>query len=207
MIKIINYGVGNIDAFINIYKNLGIDIGIASKSDDLAGTTKLILPGVGHFDYAMLKFKQTGMLNSVNNLVLNMEVPVLGICVGMQIMAHSSEEGYENGLSWIDADVRRIPENSTNIYKNRLPHMGWNDVRVISKNQITNSLEERSKFYFLHSYYFHCNSPDDVIAITDYGNDFPCIINNNNIYGVQFHPEKSHQFGIKLLENFYNLNA
>ena len=119
MIKIINYGVGNIDAFISIYRNLGIDIGIASKPDDLAGASKLILPGVGHFDYAMLKFKQTGMLNSVNNLVLNKRIPVLGICVGMQIMAHSSEEGFEKGLSWIDAILNE--ESYKDFYRELYP--------------------------------------------------------------------------------------
>lgn len=204
MITIIDYGVGNINAFLNIYKSLGVDVKIAQNSSELNGATKLILPGVGHFDYAMNKFQNSGMIDEVSELVLIKTVPVLGICVGMQMLATSSEEGNLNGLGWIDASVKKI-DTSLLMQTTQLPHMGWNDVEVEKSNLLFRNIETRPKFYFLHSYYFQCNQQDNVIASSTYGNTFTCAVNFNNIYGVQFHPEKSHQYGIKLLENFSKL--
>ena len=201
MITIIDYGVGNINAFLNIYKSLGVDVKIAQNSSELNGATKLILPGVGHFDYAMNKFQNSGMIDEVSELVLTKTVPVLGICVGMQMLATSSEEGNLNGLGWIDASVKKI-DTSLLMQTTQLPHMGWNDVEVEKSNLLFKNIEISPKFYFLHSYYFQCNQQDNVIASSTYGNTFTCAVNFNNIYGVQFHPEKSHQYGIKLLENF-----
>jgi glutamine amidotransferase len=204
MIALIDYGVGNIRAFTNIYKNLNIPVKIAKNIDDLTDVTKLILPGVGAFDHAMEQLEQSGMRQRLDELVLDNRMPIVGICVGMQMLAHSSDEGKLSGLGWIDASVKRFDVSKIN-YSTHLPHMGWNDVNPIKENGILKGLENDAKFYFLHSYYFHCNDPQDTIAITDYGIEFSCAVNKNNIYGVQFHPEKSHQYGIQLLNNFANL--
>ena len=204
MIALIDYGVGNIRAFTNIYKNLNIPVKIAKNVNDLTDVTKLILPGVGAFDHAMEQLEQSGMRQRLDELVLDNRMPIVGICVGMQMLAHSSDEGKLSGLGWIDASVKRFDVSKIN-YSTHLPHMGWNDVNPIKENGILKGLENDAKFYFLHSYYFHCNDPQDTIAITDYGIEFSCAVNKNNIYGVQFHPEKSHQYGIQLLNNFANL--
>jgi len=201
MIAIINYGVGNIKAFTNIYKQLGLDVKIVSKASDLNGATKLILPGVGHFDYAMQRFTDSGMRDAAHEMVVSGKIPVIGICVGMQMLANSSEEGKLPGLGWMDATVRKFDASKLH-QKTRLPHMGWNDVKVEKKNKLLVGLEKDARFYFLHSYYFECNKLVDSIASANYGIDFSCIVNHDNIYGVQCHPEKSHHFGIQLLKNF-----
>lgn len=204
MITIIDYGVGNIKAFYNIFKKLSVEVKIAQKPEDLLGSSKLILPGVGHFDYAMKRFSESGMLNIVDDMVLNKNLPILGICVGMQMLAKSSEEGKMPGLGWIDATVKKIDVNLL-AQSTRLPHMGWNDVIVKNKNLLLSNLDSNSRFYFLHSYFFEPKFENDSIAYSNYGKNFTCVVNHKNIYGVQFHPEKSHHFGIQLLQNFANI--
>jgi imidazole glycerol-phosphate synthase subunit HisH len=204
MITIIDYGLGNILAFANVYKRLNIPVRIAKTASDLEGASKLILPGVGAFDVAMQRLNQSGMRQSVDDLVLQQGVTVLGICVGMQILAHSSEEGKLTGLGWIDGrvkkfDVKAIP------HRTHLPHMGWNNVVPVTSNPLFSGLDTDSRFYFLHSYYFECDHQDAVLAESDYGMKFSCAVNQRNIYGVQFHPEKSHRFGVQLLKNFADL--
>lgn len=204
MIAILNYGLGNINAFANIYNNLDIPHKIVSNPTQLGGVKKIILPGVGAFDYAMKKLNNSGLRDSVENLVLNEKIPVMGICVGMQILANSSDEGSEKGLGWIDADVKLF--DTSNIKrKTKLPHMGWNTINPNPKNLLNTDLNSGARFYFLHSYYFECYHAADIIATTNYGIEFTSAANSDNIYGVQFHPEKSHQNGIKLLSNFSNL--
>lgn len=204
MITIIDYGVGNINAIQNIYKTLGIEVSIAGCTRDLVNPSKLILPGVGHFDYAMKKFGDSGMLEKVSELVKINNIPILGICVGMQMLAKSSEEGNMPGLGWIDAHVKKIDSSLIN-QTTKLPHMGWNDIIANTENLLFQNLSSSPQFYFLHSYFIECENECNIIATTSYGSRFACAVNKNNIYGVQFHPEKSHQFGIKLLENFSNL--
>lgn len=204
MITIIDYGVGNIKAFYNIFKKLSVEVKIAQKPEDLLGSSKLILPGVGHFDYAMKRFSESGMLNIVDDMVLNKNLPILGICVGMQMLAKSSEEGKMPGLGWIDATVKKIDVDLL-AQSTRLPHMGWNDVIVNNKNLLLRNLDSNSRFYFLHSYFFEPKFENDSIAYSNYGKNFTCVVNHKNIYGVQFHPEKSHHFGIQLLQNFANI--
>lgn len=204
MIALIDYGVGNIRAFLNIYRKLDIPVKIAKHVDDLDEVTKLILPGVGAFDHAIQQLEQSGMRPKLDELVLEQKVPVVGICVGMQMLAKSSDEGRLSGLGWIDAAVRKFDESKIS-YTTHLPHMGWNDIEPVKENPILKGLETAAKFYFLHSYYFDCEDEQDVIARTEYGIEFSCAINRENIYGVQFHPEKSHQYGIQLLNNFANL--
>ena len=204
MISIIDYGLGNLKALANIYKRLNIDVEFVKTVEQLKSAEKIILPGVGAFDHAMGQLNRSGMREKLDELVLIEKVPVIGICVGMQMLAKRSDEGKLEGLSWIDADIIKFDLNLIN-QKPKLPHMGWNDVNPIGNNPLFHNLDTNSIFYFLHSYYFSCNNPNDEIAKSDYGLDFTCAVNHNNIFGVQFHPEKSHQYGIQLLKNFANL--
>jgi len=201
MITIIDYGVGNINAFVNVYKRLNIAVKIAKTKEDLQDAEKLILPGVGHFDHAMSQLNASGMRDTLDHLVLNKGVPVIGICVGMQMMANSSDEGKLQGLGWIDAGVRLFDENKIN-QVTRLPHMGWNDVTPVKESPLFVGLEKEAIFYFLHSYYFECNKDSDIQAFSDYGGKFTCAVTFENRYGIQFHPEKSHHYGEILLNNF-----
>lgn len=204
MIAIVDYGLGNIQAIYTVFKNLNIPAKITSNRNDLKNIDKLILPGVGAFDYAMKKLENSGMLDSLNNLVLNERKHVLGICVGMQMLALSSEEGKQTGLGWLNADVKKFrwSNGKKNIF---IPHMGWNNVEQINENMLLKEIDNNSYFYFLHSYYYEANDEKNILATTNYGKDFASVVNKDNIYGVQFHPEKSHQCGVKLLKNFAEL--
>lgn len=204
MITIINYGCGNIKAIQNVFHKLLIETKVANKKEDLVNAQKLILPGVGAFDFAMNKFIESGMIDKTNELVLEKKVPVLGICVGAQLMANSSEEGNLPGLGWIDIEVKKFKENELTKRK-YLPHMGWNDVYPLNCTNLFSGLYDNPKFYFLHSYFLSCNNIVNIIAKSEYDGEFACAVRNENIYGVQFHPEKSHKYGVKLLENFAKL--
>lgn len=204
MIAIINYGLGNIEAFVNVYRKLHIDVKVVNRPSDLVGSSKLILPGVGAFDHAMQSFNDSGMRKDVERMVLDEHVPVLGICVGMQMLSNSSTEGSKAGLGWIDGKVLSFTEvlDSDGL---PTPHMGWNDVSPCKGTPLFAGLENDSRFYFLHSYFFECKNVEQSIATSSYGVNFSCAINSNNVYGVQFHPEKSHHFGWQLLKNFSDL--
>jgi imidazole glycerol-phosphate synthase subunit HisH len=204
MITIIDYGVGNIFAFQNVYKRLDIPTKIAKTIADLEDAQKLILPGVGAFDYAMEQLNNSGMRNKLDELVLDEKIPIIGICVGMQMMGNKSDEGTSEGLKWIDADIVKFDEGLIQ-HRTKLPHMGWNDVIPTKGQPLFEGLEQEAIFYFLHSYYFKCNNPVDSIAISDYGIPFTSAVNADNVFGIQFHPEKSHQYGEKLLHNFAKL--
>lgn len=203
MIKIIDFGLGNILAFSNMYKRLNVDASIAKSADELRGASKLILPGVGAFDHAMQLLNRSGMRLQLDELVLSQRIPVLGICVGMQILANSSDEGRERGLGWVPGNVKGFKTlQQPDLI---LPHMGWNDVEPKASSRLFAGLEADARFYFLHSFYFHCDRQDDVAATSRYGIDFSCAVHADNVYGVQFHPEKSHHFGAQLLKNFADL--
>jgi glutamine amidotransferase len=201
MIKIIDYGLGNIQAFLNIYKVLNIDAGTARYPSDLDDASHIIIPGVGSFDLAIRLFNSSGMREAVESLVINKSMPVLGVCVGMQILASSSEEGKESGLGWIPGKVKKIGFEQ-NCNPLQLPHMGWNDIRITKCSQLFPSSEAMYEFYFLHSYHFCPDYETSAFATFNYGNDMVCAVGSGNIFGVQFHPEKSHESGINLLKNF-----
>lgn len=197
MITILDYGLGNILAFRNVYERLNVSVKVARCAADLANSTKIILPGVGAFDHAMDQLEASGMRTTLDQLVLQDNVPVLGICVGMQILAASSEEGSKAGLGWVRGRVRKFAGPNL-----ALPHMGWNDVKPLPSARLFSGMEDDARFYFLHSYYFDCEDPTDVIALCTYDSGFCCALKHKNIYGVQFHPEKSHRWGSRLLKNF-----
>lgn len=201
MIHLIDYGVGNIQAFLNCFKRLGIKAVCAKKPEDLENATHLILPGVGAFDHAMQLFNDSGIRDRVEHLVLAEKMPVLGICVGMQMLATSSEEGHFNGLNWIPGKVKSFSSHSAS-QNLPMPHMGWNDIKVNADKSLLSDIGLQPKFYFLHSYYFDCADKQHVVATAEYGFDFDCVIANDNIYGIQCHPEKSHSYGSLLLKNF-----
>ncbi|WP_018127114.1 imidazole glycerol phosphate synthase subunit HisH [Balneola vulgaris] len=204
MIGIIDYGVGNIKAFENIYKRLGIScIRVNSVCDINSEIKKYILPGVGSFDHAMNKLRASGLLPTLEVEIINKKKDVLGICVGMQMLAHSSEEGNSPGLGWIEGEVKKLDVNKLN-QKTHLPHMGWNSINKI-EDPLFHNIPEEARFYFLHSYYFENKVNSNCMASVVYGDKFCCAVNTNNIYGVQFHPEKSHDNGIQLLKNYSNI--
>ena len=204
MIRIVDYGLGNIRAFQNMYKRLGIEARTARTAVELQDASKLILPGVGAFDHAMEQLQASGMREALDDMVLVRRVPVLGVCVGMQILAESSDEGVLGGLGWLRGKVRslRLLPGADRI---PLPHMGWNDVQAKPDARLFATADESLRFYFLHSFYFECNRAQDVAATADYGSPFCCAVQSDNVFGVQFHPEKSHHFGAGLLKRFSEL--
>lgn len=204
MMTIVDYGLGNVLAFATVYKRLNVPVTVAKTASDLQQASRIILPGVGSFDHAMELLDASGMRTCLDERVREAGVPVLGICVGMQIIAESSEEGRLRGLGWIRGRVRKF-DASRLAHKPHLPHMGWNDVRAVKHSALFEQLDAQASFYFLHSYYFECAAADDVLAVSNYGGEFSCAVSSNNVYGVQFHPEKSHRFGTQLLKNFSEL--
>jgi len=201
MIKIVDYGVGNIQAFLNLLKRIGIHAERARTPDDLDTASRLILPGVGHFDHAMEKLNESGMRDTLDRKVLRDGIPVMGVCVGMQMLATSSEEGVIPGLNWIPGKVRAF--KSIDGFTLPMPHMGWNQLHPEPTSQLfRKGFEKSTQFYFLHSYYFDCDDKRDVAAKTFYGVDFEAAVSRGQIYGIQCHPEKSHHWGVSLIKNF-----
>lgn len=202
MITIVDYGLGNVNAFLNVYRRLNIAAKTASRADDLTDAVKVILPGVGAFDHAMDRLNKSGMRDALDDIVVRRQVPVLGVCVGMQMLGRDSEEGRQPGLSWIPGRVRSMTSLAMSM---PVPHMGWNDVQPAANQPLFDRLASPARFYFLHSYYFECERVEDGIATTEYGGRFACAVRAGNVYGVQCHPEKSHRNGVQLLKNFAEL--
>lgn len=203
MIALVDYGLGNIRAFANIYRRLGIDAWAASTPADLRRASRIVLPGVGAFDWAMTRLHDSGLRDALDEEVLGAKKPVLGICVGMQMMARSSEEGVLPGLGWIDATVVKLDTRLLE-GKTHLPHMGWNDATPLSTDTLFAGLDA-PKYYFLHSYFMKPDREENTLATSSYGVTFTSAARSGNVYGTQFHPEKSHQWGIRLLKNFAEL--
>jgi glutamine amidotransferase len=201
MITIVDYGVGNLGSIVNMLKKIGAKAQASSDPDVLRHAEKLILPGVGAFDPGMRKLNEVGLAPLLNELVLEKKIPVIGLCLGMQLMTKRSEEGTEAGLGWIDAETVRFKFRPENAHL-KIPHMGWNTLDIRRQHPLVSDLGPESRFYFVHSYHIVCADEADVVAYTDYGYPLAAVINKDNIMGAQFHPEKSHRYGMQLLKNF-----
>ncbi len=204
MITIVDYGVGNLGSIANMLKKVGTKAESSSDPDVLRKADKLILPGVGAFDAGMRKLRESGLVPVLNELVLEKRIPVLGLCLGMQLMTQKSEEGTEAGLGWFDAETVRFhfPPEQAHL---KIPHMGWNTISSLHPHPLFTDFEEEARFYFVHSYHVVCHDEEITLAETEYGYSFSSILRKDNILGAQFHPEKSHKFGKKLLRNFTEL--
>ncbi|WP_421796961.1 imidazole glycerol phosphate synthase subunit HisH [Haliscomenobacter sp.] len=202
MIAIIDYGIGNLSSIRNMLKKAGFpDVLITQDKVVIAEADKLILPGVGHFDYGMKQLREAAFFDTLNRKVLEDKIPVLGICLGAQLLSHGSEEGKEPGLGWINAytrkfDPARIPETF------KVPHMGWGDVDIQKDSKLFAAMPTDSRFYFVHTYHLVCEDPADELVSCTYGYPFTAGVEKENILGVQFHPEKSHKYGLRFLTNF-----
>lgn len=199
MITIVDYGMGNLGSILNMFRKLGIDAEVTADQQRVARADKLILPGVGAFDAGMESLVRSGLRPVLEERVLRGRVPILGICLGMQLMTHRSAEGVRTGLGWVDAEVLRFQPLEPTM---KVPHMGWNLVRIARVAPLVEDLPRNSRFYFVHSYYVRCNVAEDVLLTTDYAGAFHSGFHRENVWGVQFHPEKSHRFGMQLLRNF-----
>lgn len=205
MICIVDYGVGNIQAFLNLFKRLGVEARRVDTPDVLTDADRIVLPGVGHFDHAMQRLNDSGMRPKLEELVLGVQVPVVGICVGMQMLANGSDEGNLPGLNWVPGRVRAFA-NQPQSFNLPMPHMGWNELQPrVGSRLFSKGFEDAPQFYFLHSYYFDAQDKQDVAATASYGLDFDAVVSRGHIHGVQCHPEKSHHWGEQLLKNFVEL--
>ena len=202
MVTILNYGLGNFGSIQNMFHYLEVDTQVTSDIKIIKKASKIILPGVGAFDTAMKKLSNiNGLIDMLNEKALIEKIPILGICLGMQILTQGSEEGVSSGLNWIPAKVYKFPYNK----KLKVPHMGWNSINQIKKNSLGKNLDEKTKFYFVHSYYVKAKNKENVIFTTKHIINFDSAIQSENIFGVQFHPEKSHKFGVKIFKNFLKM--
>lgn len=203
MIAVLDYGVGNLASIINMLQRADIEAQLVTTPLELRMASKVLLPGVGSFDNGMRRLAAAGFVDALHDAVSRRGVPILGICLGMQMLGHGSEEGVEPGLGFIDSRCVRLrfPENP----ELKIPHMGWNVLVPRSQNGLFEGLGSEPRFYFVHSYHMVCENPDDVVAISEYGGDVTAVVHRGNVVGAQFHPEKSHRFGMAFLRNFARL--
>jgi glutamine amidotransferase len=203
MIVIVDYGIGNLASVLNMFKKIGVkEVFISANKDVIFKASKILLPGVGAFDGGMGNLEKSELIPLLNQKALNEKVPVLGICLGMQLMSKKSEEGLKPGLGWIDAQTVKF--NPDPELKLKVPHMGWNYIKINRSNPLIDA-GSKNRFYFVHSYHVKCFDENQSLATSNFGTDFTCMVNKDNIFGAQFHPEKSLKFGMKLLENFAKL--
>ncbi len=201
MIIVVDYGVGNLGSIVNMFKKIGAKAMASSDPVVIEDAEKLILPGIGAFDAGMQKLNERGLIPLLNKLVLEKKIPVLGLCLGLQLMTKRSAEGQLPGLDWLDAETLRFRFEGANSNL-KVPHMGWNTIETRRPHPLFTDLDPDARFYFVHSYYVQSRDPETVLAETDYGGRFHSILGKGNIMGAQFHPEKSHKFGLRLLKNF-----
>ncbi len=199
MIVIVDYGCGNLNSIKNMLRKIGHDSKITSLPEEIEKASKIILPGVGSFDTGMKNLQENNLQTILEKRALDDKIPFLGICLGMQLMTKGSEEGIISGLGWFDADTKRF--TSSNESKLKIPNMGWNDISVKKENKLFSGIE-LPRFYFVHSYFVQSNNSKDILATAEYGIEYTCAFSKENLFGVQFHPEKSHKYGMKLLTNF-----
>ncbi|WP_026807997.1 imidazole glycerol phosphate synthase subunit HisH [Aliarcobacter lanthieri] len=197
MIVVIDYGMGNLGSIANMIKKVGYKCLITSDLEEIKKANKLVLPGVGSFDNGMINLERLGIVEVLNQKVLVEKTPILGICLGMQLMTKNSEEGTLPGLGWIDASTKKFMSDNF-----KIPHMGWNIIKHKKESKIFDDLNNEKRFYFVHSYFVNCNDENDVLTYTNYIQEFVSSFEKDNIIGVQFHPEKSHKFGMCLIKNF-----
>jgi imidazole glycerol-phosphate synthase subunit HisH len=202
-VAIVDYGMGNLHSVRRKLDRIGVHARLTSEPSELLRADKLLLPGVGHFGKAMEHLATLGLVPALHEAVVVRKTPILGICLGMQLFARQSEEGGAEGLGWIDADVVRFGIEDTRRFK--VPHMGWNGVRVARFSPLLEGVTEHTEFYFVHAYHLACRDSGVVLCDTDYGYSFTSVVQRENLYGVQFHPEKSHDAGEALLRNFLSL--
>ena len=204
MIVIVDYGMGNLGSVFKIVKKISDHVVISSKSDDILNANKIILPGVGSFAKGISNLTKLNCLDALNEKVLIDKTPILGICLGMQLFSNFSEEGSQKGLCWIDSVVHKFEINDKLTWK--IPNIGWNGIKILKPNNpLLNFINKDHYFYFVHSYHMKCENTDDVLSTSIYENEFVSSVNKDNIYGTQFHPEKSHDCGLKIIDNFINL--
>jgi len=204
MIVIVDYGLGNLGSIANMLKKIGASAVISGEAETIKQAEKLILPGVGSFDVGMANINRSNLREILKEKVIDQKTPVLGICLGLQLLTRGSEEGKLSGLGWIEAETVafKFDPQSTGL---KIPHMGWNSVKSVRSDSLFSNLD-KSRFYFVHSYHVQCEHNSDILATTGHGYDFTCAIRHENIWGTQFHPEKSHRFGKQLLKNFAEMN-
>ena len=204
MITIIDYGMGNLRSVQKAFERLKANAIISSNIGDIKKADKLVLPGVGDFKNGMNKLRELNLIDILNVKVLKNKIPILGICLGMQLFTNRSEEGDVDGLGWIDAETIQFDfQKSEN--KVKIPHMGWNNINISKKHSVFDNIKENVSFYFVHSYYVKCENKDDILCTTNYGIQFVSGFQKENIIGLQFHPEKSHKSGLEILSNFIGL--
>jgi imidazole glycerol-phosphate synthase subunit HisH len=203
MIGIVNYGMGNLGSFKRKFDRLGIESIITDNSEELKKCSHFVLPGVGHFAHAMKEMKQRDLIEKLQEEVIYLQKPILGVCLGMQLMAQFSEEGDVQGLCWFDAKVVRFQINNT--VKFKIPHIGWNQIELQKESVLFDVGIETNNYYFVHSYHMQCNNTSDILSKTYYEYPFVSAVSRENIFGLQFHPEKSHEVGEQLLKNFARL--
>ena len=203
MITIIDYGMGNLRSVQKAFERIGISINISDSFDEIFKAEKLVLPGVGHFERGINNLKKRGLFNALNDAVLEKKIPIIGICLGMQLMTEFSEEGNCEGFGWIKGKTTKFHFQENKL---KIPHMGWNNLSIIKTDSLFNGITSENFFYFVHSYYVLCSDDSDVLAETNFGNRFVSAFQRKNIFGCQFHPEKSHDPGLKVLSNFVKLS-
>lgn len=201
-IVIIDYGMGNLRSVVKKIETTGKEVLVSDSHEEILKASKLILPGVGHFENGMLKLKEKGLVEILNMKVLKAKTPILGICLGMQLLTKTSEEGNVDGLGWIDAETVRFRLDGV---RQKVPHMGWNTVICRKESVLIKNIPDNSSYYFVHSYYVRCNNEEDILGVTDYGHPFVSMVQRGNIFGTQFHPEKSHEWGERMIKNFLDL--
>lgn len=201
MISIIDYGMGNIGSMQNMIRKVGGLSRVITTPDEVFSSEKLILPGVGSFDSAVHRLTKSGIWAALNHVVMEAKIKILCVCLGAQLATVSSEEGLETGFCWIKAHTKRFPATKTF----KVPHMGWNDVVFLKKDPLIRNLPDISSFYFVHSFYMQADNSSDVLAVASHGIEFHAALKMDNVYALQFHPEKSHKFGMTIMKNFWEL--
>lgn len=200
MITLLDYGLGNTASIANMIKKVGGEVQYCSSPSELKYAEKILLPGVGSFDHGMKLLQDGDWIDELNDAVLIRRIPVMGICLGMQLMCRISEEGTLPGLGWVDAEVKRFSFQTGG--KLKIPHMGWSPIEVVKSSPLLTKEKNEIRFYFVHSYHVECKAPRDIVAVANHGYDFTAAFEVENIFGAQFHPEKSHKFGMKLIKRF-----